>query len=69
LIILAIGLIRIKRENKKEIGTAEEKEEEEASNSMTFQLILSWNEMLKAIDWNIIFLFGGGLVFGSWNRK
>jgi solute carrier family 13 (sodium-dependent dicarboxylate transporter), member 2/3/5 len=62
LIILAIGLIRIRRENKhSERG---EEIEEDESTSVTFQPILSWNEMLKAIDWNIIFLFGGGLVLG-----
>jgi solute carrier family 13 (sodium-dependent dicarboxylate transporter), member 2/3/5 len=62
LIILAIGLIRIRRDNKQtERG---EKMEENESTSLTFQPILTWNEMLKAIDWNIIFLFGGGLVLG-----
>jgi sodium-dependent dicarboxylate transporter 2/3/5 len=63
LIILAIGLIRIRRENK-QTERGGEKEEEDESTSVTFQPLLSWNEMLKAIDWNIIFLFGGGLVLG-----
>ena len=57
LIILAIGLIRIKRNNNKE-------EEELNTNSVTISPILNWNEILKSIDWNIIFLFGGGLVLG-----
>lgn len=51
LIILAIGLIRIKRSNREE------------SFATTYPL-LNWNEMLRAIDWNIVFLFGGGLVLG-----
>jgi solute carrier family 13 (sodium-dependent dicarboxylate transporter), member 2/3/5 len=49
-IILAIGLIRIKRSNRDSFAT-------------TYPL-LNWNEMIKAIDWNIVFLFGGGLVLG-----
>src|SRR5918994_4409374 len=53
LIILAIGLIRIRKI--KVIG--------EKITTITYPL-LSWNEMLKAIDWNIVFLFGGGLVLG-----
>src|ERR687897_555236 len=53
LIILAIGLIRIRKI--KVIG--------EKITTTTYPL-LSWNEMLKAIDWNIVFLFGGGLVLG-----
>jgi solute carrier family 13 (sodium-dependent dicarboxylate transporter), member 2/3/5 len=61
LIILAIGLIRIKRKNNIEEGI----EGENRSDIRDIrQPILSWNEMLKAIDWNIIFLFGGGLVLG-----
>jgi solute carrier family 13 (sodium-dependent dicarboxylate transporter), member 2/3/5 len=54
LIILAIGLIKIRKI--KVIG-------EKITDTTTFPL-LSWNEMLKAIDWNIVFLFGGGLVLG-----
>ncbi|HEX5892504.1 MAG TPA: SLC13 family permease [Nitrososphaeraceae archaeon] len=53
LIILAIGLIKIRKI--KVIG--------EKITTTTYPL-LSWNEMLKAIDWNIVFLFGGGLVLG-----
>jgi len=56
LIILAIGLVKIKRNNNKG--------EEVNNNSATSYPILNWNEILKAIDWNIIFLFGGGLVLG-----
>ncbi len=55
LIILAIGLIRIR---KKVIG------EKVTTTDTTTYPLLSWNEMLKAIDWNIVFLFGGGLVLG-----
>ncbi len=62
LIILAIGLIRVKRVNT--TGGGEREGEEEAKHSTTLQPILNWSEMLKAIDWNIIFLFGGGLVLG-----
>jgi sodium-dependent dicarboxylate transporter 2/3/5 len=54
LIILAIGLIRIRKI--KVIG-------EKITTATTYPL-LSWNEMLKSIDWNIVFLFGGGLVLG-----
>ena len=54
LIILAIGLIRIRKI--KVIG--------EKNTTTTTYPLLSWNEMLKAIDWNIVFLFGGGLVLG-----
>src|ERR671914_1972212 len=53
LIILAIGIIRIRK-----IKVIGEK------NTTTTYPLLSWNEMLKAIDWNIVFLFGGGLVLG-----
>jgi solute carrier family 13 (sodium-dependent dicarboxylate transporter), member 2/3/5 len=53
LIILAIGLIKIRK-----IKVIEEK------ITTTNSPLLSWNEMLKAIDWNIVFLFGGGLVLG-----
>ena len=53
LIILAIGLIRLRKS----------KVEGEKLTTTTTPL-LSWNEMLKAIDWNIVFLFGGGLVLG-----
>jgi sodium-dependent dicarboxylate transporter 2/3/5 len=60
LIILSIGLIRVKRV--KTIGG--EREGEEPKHPTTLQPILNWSEMLKAIDWNIIFLFGGGLVLG-----
>lgn len=52
LIILATGLIKIRK-----IKVIEEK-------ITTNSPLLSWNEMLKAIDWNIVFLFGGGLVLG-----
>jgi solute carrier family 13 (sodium-dependent dicarboxylate transporter), member 2/3/5 len=52
LIILAIGLIKIRKTK-----VIEEK-------ITTTSPLLSWNEMLKAIDWNIVFLFGGGLVLG-----
>jgi solute carrier family 13 (sodium-dependent dicarboxylate transporter), member 2/3/5 len=54
LIILAIGLIKLKSKVVNEKVT---------TTSITYPL-LSWNEMLKAIDWNIVFLFGGGLVLG-----
>lgn len=54
LIILSIGIIRVKKN---------EKGEEADKNAMR-RPILNWNEILKAIDWNIIFLFGGGLVLG-----
>ena len=57
LIILAIGLIRIRK-----IKVTREKVTSTATTT-TYPL-LSWNEMLKAIDWNIVFLFGGGLVLG-----
>jgi sodium-dependent dicarboxylate transporter 2/3/5 len=52
IIILAIGLIKIRKTK-----LIEEK-------ITTTSPLLSWNEMLKAIDWNIVFLFGGGLVLG-----
>jgi solute carrier family 13 (sodium-dependent dicarboxylate transporter), member 2/3/5 len=55
LIILAIGLIKIRKI--KVIG-------EKITTATTTYPLLSWNEMLKAIDWNIVFLFGGGLVLG-----
>jgi sodium-dependent dicarboxylate transporter 2/3/5 len=60
LIILSIGLVKIKSKNK------DIKEENNNSSKTIFhyQPILNWNEMLKAIDWNILFLFGGGLVLG-----
>ena len=54
LIILAIGLIKIRKI--KGIG-------EKITTTTTYPL-LSWDEMLKSIDWNIVFLFGGGLVLG-----
>lgn len=41
LVILAIGLIRIKKEP-----------------------ILKWNEIVGGIDWNVVFLFGGGIALG-----
>jgi len=53
LIILAIGLIKLRKS----------KVVNEKVTTITYPL-LSWNEMLKAIDWNIVFLFGGGLVLG-----
>jgi solute carrier family 13 (sodium-dependent dicarboxylate transporter), member 2/3/5 len=53
LIILAIGLTRLRKT----------KVVNEKVTTITYPL-LSWNEMLKAIDWNIVFLFGGGLVLG-----
>jgi sodium-dependent dicarboxylate transporter 2/3/5 len=59
-IILSIGLVKIKRNSK-------DKEDATNINSNTnyrYQPILNWNETLKAIDWNILFLFGGGLVLG-----
>jgi solute carrier family 13 (sodium-dependent dicarboxylate transporter), member 2/3/5 len=55
LIILAIGLIKLRK--------SKVQEEEKITNTASYPL-LSWNEMLKAIDWNIVFLFGGGLVLG-----
>ena len=55
LIILAIGLIKIRKI--KGIG-------EKITTATTTYPLLSWNEMLKSIDWNIVFLFGGGLVLG-----
>ena len=57
LIILAAGLIRIKGNNNKEEGTNN-------NSAVASHPILNWSEILKAIDWNIIFLFGGGLVLG-----
>jgi solute carrier family 13 (sodium-dependent dicarboxylate transporter), member 2/3/5 len=54
LIILAIGLIKLRKS----------KIEGEKITNTTTSPLLSWNEMLKAIDWNIVFLFGGGLVLG-----
>ena len=56
LIILAIGLIKLRK--------SKVQEEEKITNTTTTYPLLSWNEMLKAIDWNIVFLFGGGLVLG-----
>ena len=53
LIILAIGLFKLRKS----------KVEGEKITTITYPL-LSWSEMLKAIDWNIVFLFGGGLVLG-----
>jgi len=41
LIILAAGLIRVKKEP-----------------------ILKWNEIVQGIDWNVVFLFGGGIALG-----
>jgi len=58
LIILAIGLIKIRKI--KVIG----KKNTTTTTTTTTYPLLSWNEMLKAIDWNIVFLFGGGLVLG-----
>ena len=55
LIILAIGLIKLRK--------SKVVNEKVTTTSITYPL-LSWNEMLKAIDWNIVFLFGGGLVLG-----
>ena len=52
-IILAIGLFKLRKSNV----------EGEKITTITYPL-LSWSEMLKAIDWNIVFLFGGGLVLG-----
>jgi solute carrier family 13 (sodium-dependent dicarboxylate transporter), member 2/3/5 len=57
LIILAVGLIRTKGNNNKEEGI-------NSNSAAASHPILNWNEILKAIDWNIIFLFGGGLVLG-----
>jgi di/tricarboxylate transporter len=54
LIILAIDLIKLRKSKV---------QEEKIINTASYPL-LSWNEMLKAIDWNIAFLFGGGLVLG-----
>jgi sodium-dependent dicarboxylate transporter 2/3/5 len=59
-IILSIGLIRIKINNKGK----EEEEDISSKKSYCYQPILNWNEILKSIDWNILFLFGGGLVLG-----
>ncbi len=42
MIILAVGLIRTRRDTP----------------------LLKWDEMAKAVDWNIVILFGGGLVLG-----
>lgn len=56
LIILAIGLIKIRKI--KGIG------ENITTTTTTTYPLLSWDEMLKSIDWNIVFLFGGGLVLG-----
>jgi solute carrier family 13 (sodium-dependent dicarboxylate transporter), member 2/3/5 len=62
LIILSVGLVKIKRNDiDKEEG---ERENNNPKTSYHYQPILNWNEMLKAIDWNILFLFGGGLVLG-----
>jgi di/tricarboxylate transporter len=58
LIILSIGLIRIKKDNGKE-----KKQMNKKMKSYYFP-ILSWDDILTAIDWNILFLFGGGLVLG-----
>jgi len=60
LIILALGLIRVRRVN----TVGGERNVDEAKHLTSLQPILNWSEMLKAIDWNIIFLFGGGLVLG-----
>lgn len=57
---LSIGLVKIKRKSK-DIGNAINSN---SNASYRYQLILNWNETLKAIDWNILFLFGGGLVLG-----
>jgi sodium-dependent dicarboxylate transporter 2/3/5 len=62
LIILAVGLIKIKGNGNK--GDEKEQEGENNNYSAASHPILNWNEILKAIDWNIIFLFGGGLVLG-----
>jgi len=63
--MLAIGLISIKKENNV-VKDKELEQGKETNKSSTFNIqpILRWSEMLKAIDWNIIFLFGGGLVLG-----
>lgn len=57
LIILSIGLVRVRR-----------KEDSDNSSYTDHKNVrtplLTWNEMLKSIDWNIIFLFGGGLILG-----
>ena len=58
LIILSIGLIRIKKDNGKE------KEQMNKKKKSYYFPILSWDDILNAIDWNILFLFGGGLVLG-----
>jgi len=41
LIILAAGLLRVKKEP-----------------------VLRWNEIVEGIDWNVVFLFGGGIALG-----
>lgn len=41
LVILAAGLIRVKKEP-----------------------VLRWNEIVEGIDWNVVFLFGGGIALG-----
>ncbi len=66
LIILLIGLVKIKVYRTNDTGEVVEKigadEGKRAPNS--WQPILSWNDILESIDWNIVFLFGGGLVLG-----
>lgn len=76
LIILSIGLVKVRYSSlngseglKKEISEIKgeekiKKQKQKQIKSTAIRPILSWDEMLKAIDWNIIFLFGGGLVLG-----
>ncbi|MDN5847698.1 MAG: anion permease, partial [Candidatus Nitrosocosmicus sp.] len=71
LIILSIGLVKLKYSNlnegerlKKEISGIKDEEKIKQTKASVIRPILTWEEMLKAIDWNIIFLFGGGLVLG-----
>ncbi|WP_458745273.1 SLC13 family permease [Candidatus Nitrosocosmicus sp. T] len=66
LIILLIGLVRIKLNKTVDLkqNTGEIKSNVEKRLPKSWQPILSWNEILKSIDWNIIILFGGGLILG-----
>ena len=77
LIILSLGLIRIKNGNltkeddlKNDIVSYNHRESNDDYNMnqskspSIYHPILNWEEMLKSVDWNIIFLFGGGLVLG-----
>lgn len=63
-IVDGIGKIRAVKTDDWKPGTEKIESYVKKCIPKSWQPILTWNEILKSIDWKIIFLFGWGLVLG-----